>query len=348
MPVRLWGVDPMFPRQDWGDLYRLTETYELEIIRTWTPEQEEWPRPGYEKQVSESISDKSGIKEIRTTLVTPSGPITSIYYQPLDGSPGYVKKHFIETVQDAKRWLSIPGIEKMPEVDSYRKLEEKSGERAMLMVALSEAMYSVQSLMGSETFGYWLYDERQMLLEMIEKAFRDIEKIVKHYLFNNLGDAYGWVGPELCIPPLASVRDFRELVFFYDKKVIDLIHEKGKLAWIHCHGDISTVLKDFIEMGLDCLNPVEGPPVGKYTLKQVKEICGKKMALDGGIEDGVFDRCTPEETRTITRQVISEGKPGGCFILCPTSSPDTRARLSTRNIENYAAFVETAAELRNY
>ncbi len=258
-----------------------------------------------------------------------------------------MRKHYIESVDDAKKWLSIPD-DNLPRVDSYYDLERKSGSRAMLMIGIDEAMYMVQRLTGSEIFGYWLYDERELLKEMISTAYRKVERIVKHYLSYGIGDAFGWVGPELCVPPLASVNDFREFVVEHDKKIIDLIHEAGKLVWIHCHGDMKPVLEDFINMGVDCLNPIEPPPVGKITLAEAKKICRGKMCLDGGIEDGSFYTMKSKQMRQNVIETIKQGKPGGGFILCPTSSPNTAALFSEGVIENYRIYVETASGLREY
>jgi len=348
MPVRLWGVDPANPvREDWKVLYELTEKYELEIIRTWCPAKEEIPEPICKETVTEKVVSERGLKEITTCILTDEGPLTSIFYAPLSGAPGYIKKHFIENKEDAKKWLSIPD-QKLPKIDSYFEIERKTGNRAMLMISIDEAMYMVQRMMGSEIFGYWLHDERELLKEMIDRAYKKLETLVKHYLSHKIGDACGWVGPELCIPPLASVRDFEEFVVQYDKKIIDLIHDAGKLTWIHCHGDMKPVLEHFVNMGLDCLNPLEPPPVGKIALTEAKKICGKKMCIDGGIEDGSFYTLKPHEMRELVVETIRQGKPGGGFILCPSSSPNTAACLSGIVIENYRVFVETAVNLRNY
>ncbi len=103
-----------------------------------------------------------------------------------------------------------------------------------------------------------------------------------------------------------------------------------------------------MEMGLDCLNPIEPPPVGRITLSEAKAFCAGKMALDGGVEDGAFDTLTPEAMEALVTDVINQGKPGGGFILCPTSSPTTRARLLPHQVENYRVFVETAVKMRYY
>jgi hypothetical protein len=55
--------------------------------------------------------------------------------RPKDGSPRYIKKHPIETIQDAEKWLSIPHhiAEPNVEVDYYFELKRKTGDRTARM-----------------------------------------------------------------------------------------------------------------------------------------------------------------------------------------------------------------------
>ncbi len=49
----------------------------------------------------------------------------------------------------------------------------------------------------------------------------------------------------------------------------------------------------FADMGVDCLNPIEPPPIGRLTLADAKRRVGERMSLEGGIEVGDFEfvRC---------------------------------------------------------
>ena len=350
MPVRLWGVDPMHPsdRPSYQPLYEMSERHNLDLIRNWSPSKEERDPPVVESHSERKESDKPDMWENVTVTETPAGPLTSSHYSPKDGRPGYVKKHTIETIEDAKKWLSIPQPEPQFGTDSYWEFERKSGEEALLMVSTGHPMYSINAQMGSEIFGFWLMEERELLHEMVRKSYRGIEAAVKRYLAADVGDAFGWVGPELCIPPLASPNDFREFCIDYDKRIIDLIHDAGKLVWVHCHGDMHPVLEGFVEMGVDCLNPIEPPPVGNLTLAEAKQRVAGQMCLEGGVENGDFQLVTPAEMERIVEETVRQGKPGGGFILSSTSSPTTWVELDERIIENHRVFVETGVRLAQY
>ena len=348
MPFRIWGVDPDYPsdRPSYAPLYQMARHYDQDIIRNWRPTP---PTPAAPAPAPERKDTPDGeMWEQTSTMHTPEGPLSCVRYVFKDARPGYVRKHFIETVGDARKWLSIPFREPQFETESYFPFVEQTGDRALVMIGLGHAMYGVENLMGSEVFGYWLMDERELLREMVDRSFRSVEATLKRYLAAGVGELFGWVGPELCIPPLASPRDFDEFVFDYDKRICDLIHDAGSLVWVHCHGDMGPVLERFADMGVDCLNPIEPPPSGSLTLAEAKARVGDRMSFDGGVQDGNWDRVSPEQMESLVEEVVQQGKPGGGFILCPTSGPSTRPVLAERHIANYRAFLRAAARLAPY
>lgn len=358
MPIWLWGVDPMFPspQLSWQPLYELVEKHELDIMRRWWPSSRWWTVPtswGYAQNCGKSVrreSHKPDMWEYESVIKTPLGGLAEIYYQPKNGSPGYIKKYFIENIEDAQKWFSIPHRSVEPDVDvnSYFELQRKTSNRTMLQVCIREAMHSVHVLLGPETFSFWLKEERPLLHEMIDRSYTKIENLVKYLLSRNVGECYRWTGPEVCVPPLASPEDFREFVFNYDKRIIDLIHNAGKLVWVHCHGDMKPVLLDFVEMGVDCLNPIEPPPVGSLTLAGAKKLIAGRMTLDGGVSNSSFDLLKPEEMVRLVEETVAMGKPGGCYILGETADPTTWPALTEKHIVNYKAFIETGIRLANY
>ena len=353
MPIWMWGVDPMHRSTkppSWGPLYDMVERHDLEIMRRWSPQPPATAGAATPPAPERSQAASPGMWEERHTMATPKGDLTQIRWVPKDGSPGYAVKDYIKSVEDAEKWLSLPHEIAVPDVetDSYFELRQKTGDRTMLMVGVGEAMYSIQSMLGSETFALFLIEERDLLHEMIGRAYERIENLIKYYLAHDVGDCFGWVGPELCIPPLASPRDFREFVTRYDKPIIDLIHDAGKLVWVHCHGDMKPVLIDFVEMGVDCLNPIEPPPIGGLTLAEAKERIGGRMTLDGGVQNGWFDTMEPDEMEAAVEEIVAMGKPGGCYIYGQTSDPGTWVSLSEKQLANFEVFVETAVRLREY
>lgn len=346
VPVRLWWIDPLAPapRPAWQFLYDLVRDRELDVFFSWFGTE---PPPAL--PVTKETRDNTGSEwyEEITTWHTSAGELTAIFMRNRLGKPGYEKKYLIESVEDAHRWLSIPDPP-LPDAGTFPARAAQAGDRGLVLAAVDEPMGRVNLLMGSERWGTWLYDERELLHALVAKAAHRDFAVVKHFIEQGVGPLFGWVGPEVCIPPLASPRDFDEFVTAYDKPIIDLIHDAGGLVWVHCHGDMHPVLERFADMGVDCLNPLEPPPVGSITLADAKRRVGDRMTLEGGFEVGDLELCTPEEVATTVTEIMAMGKPDGRFILCPSSDHTHWPEMNARIIENYRVFVDTALKLAAY
>jgi hypothetical protein len=346
VPIRLWGVNPLAPagRDCWQPVHGLVDEFALDSFFDWAPAP---PPPVTESEREEQQTADPEWFEAVTTLKAPAGALTRVDLVHRGGKPGYTKKHLIESVEDARRWLSIPEAG-LPGLDAFPARVAEVGNRGLVMTGLGQAMYTVNDATGSELWGYWLHDERELLHEMITRAHRYIVKLVKHYLANGIGPLFGWVGPELCIPPLASPADFDDLSTRYDKPIIDLIHDAGGLVWIHCHGDMHPVLERFADMGVDCLNPIEPPPMGRLTLADAKRRAGDRMTLEGGIEVGDFELDDAQTVAAKTAAAMAMGKPGGRYILCPSSDHSHWPDLTPHIARNYRVFVEAGLRLAEY
>lgn len=346
VPIRLWWIDPLAPapRPAWQDLYDLVRQRDLDVFFGWFGAA---PPPAIEVvKETRDLPDAEWYEEW-TTWKTPAGDLTSVFLHNRLGKPGYEKKYLIESTTDAERWLSLPEPA-LPGAETFAARAAQVGERGLLLAAVDEPMGRVNLLMGSERWGIWLYDERDLLHALVEKAARRDLAVVKHFLAHGVGPLFGWVGPEVCIPPLASPRDFDEFVTAYDRPIIDAIHDAGGLVWVHCHGDMHPVLERFADMGVDCLNPLEPPPIGSLTLAQAKARVGARMTLEGGFEVGDLELHTPEEIEATVTEIMAMGKPGGRFIVCPSSDHTHWPELDTRIMENYRVFVDTALRLAAY
>ena len=209
----------------------------------------------------------------------------------------------------------------------------------MAIFGLDHAMYGLERLIGSENFAFWSIDCRDVLLEGIEVFSQRIREQVIQAFEAGLEPAFAWVGPELCIPPLMSPKDFEDFVFRFDKPLIDLIHERGGYAWAHCHGKMGPVLERFVEMGVDVLNPMEPPPMGDLTLEEAFALVGDRMGLEGNIETHELMSASKERIRDLVREAIEAGR-GRRFILCPSSGYMECPKPEARLIENLLTFIE--------
>ncbi len=353
VPIRLWGVWPerAIPHPSFEPIRELSR--KTDLVSEWSP-----GNMGVFGTASDAVSVHTleqpsrveGHKEVITLVKTPAGELRSIFYEPVEpGLPGYQKKYLIESILDAEKYLSIPYVEPRIDCSTFEATDRAMGDRGIVMCPLGpEPMYHINALIGSELFAIWLIEERELIRELIETTYFRTRDFLRQQLSAGVGPFFGYVGPELCLPPLASPLDFREFVVDYDKMLVDLIHDAGGLCWVHCHGKMRPVLEMFVEMGVDALNPIEPPPMGDVTLAQARRRVGNRLALEGNIEQGEFYTATPDRMDRLVRTAIREGGPGGGFVLCPTSSPWQSATVDQKTIDNYAAFVEAGLKYGRY
>jgi uroporphyrinogen decarboxylase len=97
-----------------------------------------------------------------------------------------------------------------------------------------------------------------------------------------------------------------------------------KIAWHSC-GSILPIIPDFIELGLDILNPIQ-PLASGMTPEYLKKEYGKDLVFFGGIDvQELLPYKTPHEVKDeITRRCEILGKGGG-YIAAPAHNiqPDT-------------------------
>jgi uroporphyrinogen-III decarboxylase len=347
VPVKVWGASPW--REVWHPGFQPIMDAALErtdLAVQWSMD------AGYyltspaavDMRVEDRPSSHEDYLERHVTVCTPRGDLLSVVaYSPVH-KPGRTIKYAIETVEDAHKFLSIPYVRMEPDLAEYFQRQKELGERGILIVQLDvEPIYAVQKLMGSETLAFWLLEERELVREMVERLAERMIDRVDYLLSHGAGPVFGYVGPELCIPPLARPEDFQEFVVDVDRRFTTLIKEAGGLLWVHCHGKMRRVLQGFMDIGVDCLNPIEPPPLGDVTLRQAREIVGRRLCLEGNLESDDLYRAPASRIRELVAQAVEEGRGGG-LILCPSSGfmewPTPRDRL----VENYITYIDAALE----
>jgi hypothetical protein len=290
-------------------------------------------------QTRRGPTDSDEWENVITEINTPEGTFRSTVRHSTVGKPGYRMEYFLKKPDDLKRLLSFP-YEPFPfRADAYHEAESLVGDRGITVFGLQHAMYGLEQIMGSERFALWSLECRDLLLEAMEVFAGRIRDHVTAAFESGLRPIFGFVGPELCIPPLMSPRDFDDFVYRFDKPLIDQIHEGGSRVWVHCHGKMGPVLERFMEMDVDVLNPLEPPPMGDLTLDEAFARVGDQMALEGNVENHDLMTCSRDEVRDIVRQALEAGR-GRRHILCTCSGYMEWPYPEERYIENLQTYIE--------
>ena len=135
---------------------------------------------------------------------------------------------------------------------------------------------------------------------------------------------------------MISPDDWRKYLKPRYARIFDMAKGEGKFIWFHSCGDISSVLPDLIDIGVDVWETVQ-----LHTLpmspEQLKRDFGKHITFFGGINTQRLPFVSPDEVREEVRRCIQIlGKDGG-YICGPDHhiKPDVSA-------ENTVALFDTA------
>jgi uroporphyrinogen decarboxylase len=136
---------------------------------------------------------------------------------------------------------------------------------------------------------------------------------------------------------LISPECFRVMLKPGELKEYALIKRYGKQVFIHSCGNIQRIMGDLVEMGVDCLNPVQPECMD---LEFLKKEYGGKISYYGGIStQKTLPYGTPEEVQAETRRVVTLlSRDGGCLI-----SPSQEIQIDVP-YANLRALIDTAGE----
>ena len=135
---------------------------------------------------------------------------------------------------------------------------------------------------------------------------------------------------------------YRRMIKPYHRRFVEAIRGKtGAKILIHSDGAIYDVLGDFIDMGIEALNPVQVSAKGMGDTKKLKAEFGRELCFWGAIDTHrVLPFGTPEEVAAEVRMRIDHLAPGGGYVVASVHT--INAELPPANV---AAMLETA---RNY
>ncbi len=117
--------------------------------------------------------------------------------------------------------------------------------------------------------------------------------------------------------PLISPRSYRKLLKPLHKELCDFIHARTNAKiFMHSCGAIRAFIPDFIEIGIDIINPVQVSAAGMDSAELKREY-GKDITFWGGGMDTqrVLGTGTPDDIRAEVRRRLTDFMPGGGFIF---------------------------------
>jgi len=267
----------------------------------------------------------------------------------------------------------FPGIHPLAELSSVEELESYSGwpdmsdpsrvahVRSTAAALAEENQYGIMAtpwllfplerafaMQGMDVFLLNLAMNPDLAVALLEKTAALCKSLMGVFL-DELGDMVDIIkiGDDLGTQEslLMSPKMYRELLKPIHADYIQFIKERTNAkVFFHTDGDVFPLIDDFIEMGVDILNPIQTSAGKMADLTTLKKQFGKNIVFCGGLDTHrVLPSGTTAEVREEVKRVIQLLGEGGGYMV---SSVHTI--MNDVPPENVLAMVDAVEEFGKY
>jgi uroporphyrinogen decarboxylase len=175
-------------------------------------------------------------------------------------------------------------------------------------------------------------------LSMAERALEEVGQNIDIVMVST--DDLGMMDRTLVSPEM-----YRRLIKPLQKKTFASFKAKTPAKrFYHCDGAIYRLVEDFIEIGVEALNPIQVSAACMGDTRRLKSEFGDRLAFWGAIDTrDVLPFGSPRDVREEVRRRFFDLGPGGGYVVC-----------SVHNIqpevppENVVAMFDSAHEIGRY
>ena len=208
----------------------------------------------------------------------------------------------------------------------------------MKVVAVSGKIFTLSwMLMGFENFAESLLADPEFASAVIRRVaeiqMRALDEVLA---LPHVGAVWAVDDMAYSQGPMISPALLREHILPWYRKVAARCHETGRLFFMHSDGDLTALIDDLIDLGVDALHPIDPTAMD---IVEVKRRWGDRLCLFGNVDLELLRSGSAEAVRARVRDLLRLVAPGGgCGIGSGNSVP------SWARLENYNAMRETALE----
>lgn len=204
------------------------------------------------------------------------------------------------------------------------------------------------AMQGMDRFLLNLASEPEFAEALLRKNAEMCKTLMGHFLAA-LGDDVDMIkiGDDLGTQDrlMISPRMYRRMLKPIHADYIAFIKERTKAkVFFHTDGDVFDLMDDFVEIGVDILNPIQTAAGKMANLSELKQRYGKKLCFCGAIDtQRILPYGTPEDVRQEVRRVIEVMGPGGGYMVA-----SVHTIMEEVPPENILAMVDAVEEFGKY
>jgi uroporphyrinogen decarboxylase len=256
------------------------------------------------------------------------------------------------TTQEALEKHPWPDMDDPSRVAHVREQASKlDAENKYALMATPWLMFPFErafELQGMENFLINMAMRPDFAQELLNINTRLCMRLMSHFL-DQCGDLIDIIkiGDDLGSQEklMISPKMYRRMLKPLHAELISLIKQKTKAkVFFHTDGDVFDLIEDFIEIGVDVLNPIQTSAGKMANLTELKKQFGSRIIFCGGIDtQKILPYGSPEAVRQEVKRVINTlGKDGGYMLAT------VHTVMNEVPAENILAMVEAAKDFGKY
>jgi uroporphyrinogen decarboxylase len=234
-------------------------------------------------------------------------------------------------------WFNYEGLRPTCQaLSEYALVIRDPGPNATCVLRLSMFLRGMEKFMMDLAMNT---DLARAIIERVERFYLELDRRILEAV-GDLTDIY-FIADDVGVQDklMISPRMFRKFIRPSLQRFIAQAKEHGQRVMYHTCGAVRPLIPDFIEMGVDILNPIQMSANGMEP-SELKRDFGDALCFHGSLDiQTVLSQGTPDQVRAeVTRLCQVLGQRGG-FILAPTNNimPETP-------VENILALYEAVHE----
>jgi uroporphyrinogen decarboxylase len=135
--------------------------------------------------------------------------------------------------------------------------------------------------------------------------------------------------------PLLSPADFKRYLVPQYRRITDLAHKHGvDIVWVDCDGKIDALIPPWLDVGVNCMFPVEIGTWGADPIKYRRQF-GKSLLMMGGFDKHILQK-SKEAIDSEVERLTPLVEQGGFIPFCDHRVPPDVT------LENYVHYLHTA------
>ena len=236
----------------------------------------------------------------------------------------------VHPLKDAKSAADLDAYANWPDMDDPTRVahvraaaERLAADNQYAILATPWLLFPFErayAMQGMETFLLNMAMDADFARELMERIARYCKRLMGHFL-DELGDNVDIIkiGDDLGTQEslMISPSMYREILKPIHADFISFIKARTRAKVLfHSDGDVAPLIDDFVEIGVDILNPIQTSAGTMSDLAALKKRHGRNIVFCGGIDSHrVLPYGTPAEVRDEVKRVIEILGPGGGYLL---------------------------------